>query len=193
MASSLSLHQHIYCVSPTPTTRLAKSPHHISTLPSFRKNFLKFDSRTTVPFAVTESDSTKSLEPDPQSLLQEVADSFVLPADYFSELPRDLRLDLNDAAFDLSNGPVKDECGEEVGETLLNISRAWELADTSTSTALVEKLPLLVGSLTGSQKSAFGRRLLSAGKRFQSMGQYGEGEVQKGQIYGRGHGFLGTQ
>lgn len=40
-----------------------------------------------------------------------------------------------------------------MGETLLNISRAWELADTSTSMALVDKLPLLVGSLTGSQKS----------------------------------------
>ncbi|KAL3370928.1 hypothetical protein AABB24_007780 [Solanum stoloniferum] len=180
MASSLSLHQHtIYSLSPTPTLGFGKYPHHISILPSFRKNFLKFDSPTTVPFAVTESDSPKSLEPDPQTLLQQVAESFVLPADFFSQLPRDLRLDLNDAAFDLSNGPVKDECGEEVGETLLNISRAWEMADTSTSTTLVDKLPLLIGSLTGSQKSAFGRRLLSAGKRFQSMGQYGEGEVQK--------------
>ncbi|WMV25813.1 hypothetical protein MTR67_019198 [Solanum verrucosum] len=223
MASSLSLHQHtIYSLSPTPTLGFGKYPHHISILPSFRKNFLKFDSPTTVPFAVTESDSPKSLEPDPQTLLQQVAESFVLPADFFSQLPRDLRLDLNDAAFDLSNGPVKDEealnkgqdgkmgdnkcldmslvstCGEEVGETLLNISRAWEMADTSTSTTLVDKLPLLIGSLTGSQKSGknkpttmmlyflpytskltFGRRLLSAGKRFQSMGQYGEGEVQK--------------
>ncbi|XP_055834788.1 uncharacterized protein LOC129903296 [Solanum dulcamara] len=182
MASSLSLHQYfINCLSPTPTPTLcfAKCPHHISILPSFRKNFLKFDSRSTVPFAVTESDSPKSLESEPQILLQEVADTFALPADFFSQFPQDLRLDLNDAAFDLSNGPVKDECGEDVGETLLNISRAWELADTSTSTALVDKLPLLVGSLTGSQKSAFGRRLLSAGKRFQSMGQYGEGEVQK--------------
>ncbi|XP_060184061.1 uncharacterized protein LOC132613819 [Lycium barbarum] len=182
MASSLSLyHQHIYCLSRI-TLCLTRCPHHISTrsAPYFRKSFLKFDSRrTTLLFAVTESDSPKSLEPDPLSLLQELADSFVLPADYFSQLPRDLRLDLNDAAFDLSNGPVKDECGEEVGETLLNISRAWEQADTSTSTALVDKLPLLVGSLTGSQKSAFGRRLLSAGRRFQSMGQYGEGEVQK--------------
>ncbi|KAJ8544114.1 hypothetical protein K7X08_028625 [Anisodus acutangulus] len=183
MASSLSLslhHQHIYCISPN--LRFPKCPHHLVPTPYFRNNFLKFDSprtTTTVPFAVTESDSPKSLEPDPLCLLQEVADSFVLPADYFSQLPRDLRLDLNDAAFDLSNGPVKDECGEEVGETLLNISRAWERADTSTSTALVDKLPLLVGSLTGSQKSAFGRRLLSAGKRFKSMGQYGEGEVQK--------------
>ncbi|CAN4115220.1 unnamed protein product [Withania somnifera] len=180
MASSLSLHQHfIYCLSPTPNLRFAKCSHHISTLPTFGKDFFKLGCRTAVPFSVTESDSPKSVEPDPQRLVQQVADSFVLPADYFSQLPRDLRLDLNDAAFDLSNGPVKDECGEEVGETLLNISRAWELADTSTSTALADKLPLLVGSLTGSQKSAFGRRLLSAGRRFQSMGQYGEGEVQK--------------
>ncbi|KAJ8558560.1 hypothetical protein K7X08_035739 [Anisodus acutangulus] len=175
MASPFSLslhHQHIYC--------FPKWPRHLPT-PYFRNNFLKFDSHrtTTVPFAVTESDSPKSLEPDPLNLLQQLADSFVLPADYFSQLPRDLRLDLNDAAFDLSNGPVKDECGEEVGETLLNISRAWEQADSSTSTALVDKLLLLVGSLTSSQKSAFGRRLLSAGRRFQSMGQYGEGEVQK--------------
>ncbi|XP_016463523.1 uncharacterized protein LOC107786553 [Nicotiana tabacum] len=184
MASSFSLHQHIYCLSPTPTTLgFTKCPLHIFTLfptPSSRNNFLEFDSRRRrVPFAVTESDSSKSLEPDPQILLQDVADSFVLPADYFSQLPRDLRLDLNDAAFDLSNGPIKDECGEEVGETLLNISRAWERADTSTSTALVNRLPLLVGSLSGYQKSALGRRLLSAGRRFQSMGQYGEGEVQK--------------
>ncbi|KAK4366484.1 hypothetical protein RND71_014364 [Anisodus tanguticus] len=149
MASPFSLslhHQHIYC--------FPKWPRHLPT-PYFRNNFLKFDSHrtTTVPFAVTESDSPKSLEPDPLNLLQQLADSFVLPADYFSQLPRDLRLDLNDAAFDLSNGPVKDECGEEVGETLLNISRAWEQADASTSTALVDKLLLLVGSLTSSQKS----------------------------------------
>nr|XP_033511349.1 uncharacterized protein LOC104092515 isoform X3 [Nicotiana tomentosiformis] len=114
MASSFSLHQHIHCFSPTPTTLgFTKCPLHISTLfptPSSRNNFLEFDSRRRrVPFAVTESDSSKSLEPDPQILLQDVADSFVLPADYFSQLPRDLRLDLNDAAFDLSNGPIKDE------------------------------------------------------------------------------------
>ncbi|KAJ6877223.1 hypothetical protein NC651_030073 [Populus alba x Populus x berolinensis] len=80
-------------------------------------------------------------------------DCFDLPPDYFQQLPRDLRLDLNDAAFDLSNGPVLDECGKELGELLLNLSRAWELA--------------------------FGKRLVSAGRRFQSMGQYGQGELQK--------------
>ncbi|KAF2306967.1 hypothetical protein GH714_022882 [Hevea brasiliensis] len=36
-------------------------------------------------------------------------DCFDLPSEYFEQLPRDLRLDLNDAAFDLSNGPVIDE------------------------------------------------------------------------------------
>ncbi|OMO96049.1 Exosome complex component CSL4 [Corchorus olitorius] len=126
-----------------------------------------------------ESDSPKSLEPDPQTLIQEVADSFDLPSDYFSQLPGDLRLDLNDAAFDLSNGPVIDQCGLELGETLLNLSRAWELADTSTSHKLASKLPTLGSSLTGSAKSAFGKRLLAAGRRFQAMGQYGQGELQK--------------
>ncbi|KAI8014830.1 Anaphase-promoting complex subunit 6 [Camellia lanceoleosa] len=85
---------------------------------------------------------------------------------------------LNDAAFNLSNGPVIDEFGQELGETLLNISRAWEQANTSTSTTLVGKLPLLLSSLTGNSKSAFGKRLVSAGRRFQSMGQYGQGELQ---------------
>ncbi|KAK2988622.1 hypothetical protein RJ640_026437, partial [Escallonia rubra] len=92
---------------------------------------------------------------------------------------------LNDAAFDLSNGPVLDECGQELGETLLNIARAWEQADTSTSSTLVSMLPLLFGSLRDDHKSgkplicAFGKRLVSAGRRFQSMGQYGQGELQK--------------
>ncbi|CAH9051787.1 unnamed protein product [Cuscuta europaea] len=125
-------------------------------------NPLKIKSSRTVKFAATESDSRKPLEPDPQTLLQEVADSFALPADYFSQLPSDLRLD----------------CGEELGETLVNISRAWELADTSTSSALMNKVPQLESSLTGYQISALGKRLLSAGRRFQAMGQYGAGEVQ---------------
>ncbi|XP_011036365.1 PREDICTED: uncharacterized protein LOC105133901 isoform X2 [Populus euphratica] len=111
-------------------------------------------------FALTESsDSPQSLDPSPQTLLQE--------------------LSLNDAAFDLSNGPVLDECGRELGEILLNLSRAWELADTSTSRTLASKLPVLESSLTNNAKSAFGKRLVSAGRRFQSMGQYGQGELQK--------------
>ncbi|KAH1033012.1 hypothetical protein J1N35_045186 [Gossypium stocksii] len=140
---------------------------------------LHLSKRLTIPFALTESDSPKSLQPDPQTLLQQLADSFDLPSDYFSQLPNDLRLDLNDAAFDLSNGPVIDECGMELGETLLNLSRAWESADTSTSYALASKVPLLANSLTDSAKSAFGRRLVAAGRRFLAMGQYGQGELQK--------------
>ncbi|KAE8009912.1 hypothetical protein FH972_006317 [Carpinus fangiana] len=135
----------------------------------------------TVPLALTgSSDSPTSLEPnDPQSLLQQLADSFDLPQDYFAQLPNDLRLDLNDAAFDLSNGPVISEFGKELGETLLNLSRAWEVADTSTSHSLASKLPGLADSLTENAKSALGKRLVSAGRRFQSMGQYGQGELQK--------------
>lgn len=62
---------------------------------------------------------------------------------------------------------------------MLNLSRAWELADTSSSRSLVARLPLLEANLTGTAKSALGRRLVSAGRRFQSMGQYGQGETQK--------------
>ncbi|CAA2954100.1 ammonium transporter 1 member 2-like [Olea europaea subsp. europaea] len=139
----------------------------------------KFRSLKKVLFALAESsDSPNSVDSEVQLLLKELSDAFVLPADYFSQLPRDLRLDLNDAAFDLSNGPVKDECGEDLGQTLLNISRAWEVADTATSATLVSKLPLLVGTLTDSNKSALGKRLISSGRRFQSMGQYGQGELQ---------------
>ncbi|XP_027088388.2 ammonium transporter 1 member 2-like [Coffea arabica] len=149
---------------------IASRPH---SRPFFRRKL-----PTKIPFAITESGSPKSLDPDPKSLLQELAETFVLPADYFSKLPRDLRLDLNDAAFDLSNGPVKDECGEELGEILLNISRAWELAEASTSAALVSRLPVMVDSLTDGNKSALGKRLISAGRRFQSMGKYDQGEPE---------------
>ncbi|XP_075496185.1 uncharacterized protein LOC142533334 isoform X1 [Primulina tabacum] len=166
-----------FCKFVSPLAHL-RNPRHIPSFP--RCKTFKFKSLTKVPFAVTESsDSPKSLDSDPQILLQELADCFDLPSDYFSKLPRDLRLDLNDAAFDLSNGPVKNECGEEMGQTLLDISRAWELAETSTSAKLVSKLPLLVGSLTIFNKSALGKHLVSAGRRFQSMGQYGQGELQK--------------
>ncbi|KAG2696766.1 hypothetical protein I3760_07G074300 [Carya illinoinensis] len=159
-------------------------PLHIPCLtslkPSNTKKPLLYKS-PTVPLALTESsDSPKSLEPNnPQYLLKQLADSFDLPQDYFAQLPRDLRIDLNDAAFDLSSGPVIDECGQELGEILLNLCRAWELADTSTSYSLARKLPELEMSLTDSAKSALGKRLVRAGMRFQSMGQYGQGELQK--------------
>ncbi|KAL2549422.1 uncharacterized protein Fot_10952 [Forsythia ovata] len=161
----------------TNTHHFLQIPHHILTLPRYKP--LKFKPLRKISFALAESsDSPNSLDSDLQILLKELSDVFVLPADYFSQLPQDLRLDLNDAAFDLSNGTVKDECGEELGEILLNMGRAWEQADTETSATLVSKLPLLVGSLTNSNKSALGKRLVSAGMRFQSMGQYGQGELQ---------------
>ncbi|CAH1446301.1 unnamed protein product [Lactuca virosa] len=180
MASSLLL------LRPLPLPRsspfIIRNPHPIPSNFNPRKHFLTFKPFLSVATnALTESsDSPKSLDPpDPQSLLQELADSFNLPPDYLSQLPRDLRLDLNDAAFDLSNGPVIEQCGQELGKTLLNISRAWESADLSTSSALVNSLPLLVNSLTSNNKSALGKRLVSAGRRFQSMGQYGQGELQR--------------
>ncbi|XP_057735128.1 uncharacterized protein LOC130950595 [Arachis stenosperma] len=169
-----------------PLSKLSQQrAHQITSLTS-----LKFTTSTktnfitkplSVRFALTQSDSSnsKSIEPDPSALLQHIADSFDLPSDYFAQLPRDLRLDLNDAAFDLSKGPVLDECGQELGEILLNITRAWERGDTSASCSLLTKLPSMEENLTGSAKSALGKRLVSAGRRFQSMGQYGQGEPQK--------------
>uniref|UniRef100_A0A7N1A070 Uncharacterized protein n=1 Tax=Kalanchoe fedtschenkoi TaxID=63787 RepID=A0A7N1A070_KALFE len=134
---------------------------------------------SVISFAVAESDPSKFVEPDFQALLQELADCFSLPSDYFAQLPQDLRLDLNDAAFDLSNGRVIDECGQELGNILLNLSKAWESADASTSSTLISRLPLLVGSLTDGAKTALGKRLVAAGRRYQSMGLYGQGELQK--------------
>ncbi|KAK3418145.1 hypothetical protein EUGRSUZ_H04102 [Eucalyptus grandis] len=80
-------------------------------------------------------------------------------------------LKLNDAAFDLSNGPVADECGEELGDILLNWLKSWEQADTLTSRTLPHDHAF--GDL------ALGRRLSSAGRRFQSMGPYGQGNLAK--------------
>ncbi|KAL4190927.1 hypothetical protein AMTRI_Chr07g27050 [Amborella trichopoda] len=129
--------------------------------------------------AIAEANQPGSLKEDSLPLLQQVADCLVLPPDYFSQLPGDLRIDLNDAAFDLSNGPVLDECGQELGEMLLNLSRAWELADAQTSCSIASKLPSLHDSLTDNAKSALGKRFLAAGRRFETMGQYGQGELQK--------------
>ncbi|KAM0941930.1 hypothetical protein DsansV1_C15g0132881 [Dioscorea sansibarensis] len=131
--------------------------------------------------AIVEPSSSKPLDDDPPllPLLQELSESFVLPPDFLAKLPRDLRLDLNDAAFDLANGPVMDECGREAGEMLLNLCKAWEQADTSTSNSIARQLPSLKAYLSGNAKSAFGRRLASAGRRFEAMGTYGQGELQK--------------
>ncbi|XP_028790198.1 uncharacterized protein LOC114746175 [Neltuma alba] len=99
-----------FCSSLAPLPR--RYSQRVSSLPSlsFTAGARPFVSKSfVIRFALTESDSPKSLEPDPRSLLQEIADSFDLPRDYFAQLPRDLRLDLNDAAFDLSNGPIVDE------------------------------------------------------------------------------------
>ncbi|KAK4749584.1 hypothetical protein SAY87_027033 [Trapa incisa] len=179
MAALLSSHLFIN-LSPSSPFLVSPSPHFASRVKlSSRSGKPNWSKSLILPFALTESDSPKSIEPNSQSLLQELAKSFDLPSDYFAQLPRDLRLDLNDAAFDLSNGPVIEECGEELGEILLSLSKAWEKTDTSTSRALASKLPLLESSLTDGSKSAFGRRLVSAGRRFQGMGQYGKGELAK--------------
>ncbi|XP_051191748.1 uncharacterized protein [Lolium perenne] len=143
--------------------------------------------RSPPPVRAVSSDSSKpiassSTDPDEEPvlpLLQELADCLVLPPKFLSLLPRDLRLDLNDAAFDLSNGPVLNECGQEVGDLLLDLAKAWEMADTLASNNLAKQLPSMAPYLTASAKSAFGKRLAAAGKKFQTMGQYGNGEFKK--------------
>ncbi|MQL79292.1 hypothetical protein Taro_011728 [Colocasia esculenta] len=174
--------------SPSPSSRRNPRPNPRATIacPSRWKRLRRGGTPTeqrpiAVRFAVAGSESPKPLgkEEPLLPLLQELADSLDLPPDYLAKLPRDLRLDLNDAAFDLSNGPVLDECGQDLGEMLLNLAKSWEQADTSTSRSIAMKLPLLQDSLNNNVKAAFGRRLVSAGRRFQSMGGYGEGELQR--------------
>nr|CAD1830880.1 unnamed protein product [Ananas comosus var. bracteatus] len=74
---------------------------------------------------------------------------------------------------------LSNACGKEVGELLLNLSRAWELADTRTSNSIATQLPSIESYLMGNVKSALGKRLVSAGRRFEAMGQYGQGELQR--------------
>ncbi|XP_020590256.1 uncharacterized protein LOC110031415 isoform X2 [Phalaenopsis equestris] len=134
-----------------------------------------------ITFAVSEPNAPNYLDEEESilPLLEELSGCLGLPTDYLSNLPGDLRLDLNDAAFDLANGPVLDECGKEVGELFLNLSRAWEQADTMTSNILASELPSLYDHLSSDLKPAIGKRFLSAGRRFEAMGQYGQGELQR--------------
>ncbi|PIN19951.1 hypothetical protein CDL12_07363 [Handroanthus impetiginosus] len=93
-AASLSA-LHLHPLSRFSSTHAYNFPQislHVPFLPHYKA--LKSKSLTHISFALTESSgSPKFLDPDPQILLQELADCFVLPADYFQQLPRDLRLD----------------------------------------------------------------------------------------------------
>lgn len=129
--------------------------------------------------SLTELNENESTDLIIRQRLQELADSLVLPPNYLSQLPNDLRLDLNDAAFDLASGPVNQECGVKFGEILMKLSQAWEKADTQIAAEIASLLPSLEGSLTANVEAAIGKRLIRAGKRFASMGQYGQGELQK--------------
>ncbi|GAB2211717.1 hypothetical protein Droror1_Dr00025050 [Drosera rotundifolia] len=159
--------------------------------------FLRHCSLTRLHALAESNSSPKSTEPTPESLLQELSDSLNLPADYFAKLPKDVRRRHLDAAADvlcggdyffkvngegdmefISHG-VFDECGQELGQTLMDLSQAWFSADTSTSHSLARKLPSLASSLADSERSAFGLRLISAGAKFRSTGVYGQGELQK--------------
>ncbi|GLJ24667.1 hypothetical protein SUGI_0471690 [Cryptomeria japonica] len=129
--------------------------------------------------ALTELNENEQSDLTIKQRLQELADSLVLPPNYLIQLPNDLRLDLNDAAFDLASGPMNQECGVKFGEILMQLSQAWEKADTQGAAEIASLLPSLQDSLTANVEAAIGRRLIRAGRRFASMGQYGQGELQK--------------
>lgn len=52
------------------------------------------------------------------------------------------------------------QCGEELGQMLLNLSKAWEQADSSTSGSIVGKFPLLGESLSDSVKAGKSKVIL---------------------------------
>ncbi|CAH8385681.1 unnamed protein product [Eruca vesicaria subsp. sativa] len=100
--------------------------HFTSSLKRLPLKRLNLSKPSTLTFALAESDSPQPLETSPKSLLQQLSKCFDLPSDYFRQLPSDLRLDLNDAAFDLSNGPIIDEPLGGVWYLREKDSRAWD-------------------------------------------------------------------
>lgn len=112
--------------------------------------------------------------------LRELSESLVLPANYLEMLPSDLRVDLKDAAFALSNGALNNECGEQAGDLLMQLSRAWERGDTQAAAASAKQLPTLLDKLTSESRAEFvGRRCIRAGRYFTATGKYEGGELQK--------------
>ncbi|KAK9082917.1 hypothetical protein Scep_029388 [Stephania cephalantha] len=129
--------------------------------------------------------SLKPSKKNPKSILNNTAKSTISSALAESDSPKSApQQDIQSLIQDLS-------CGQELGEALLNLSRAWELADASTSNSIASKLPSLTLSLPDSAKFALGKRLVASGRRFQSMGQYGEGELQKVLLHSD-HAFIGN-
>ncbi|XP_002980558.2 uncharacterized protein LOC9656317 [Selaginella moellendorffii] len=111
--------------------------------------------------------------------LKDLSDSLLLPRDFLKSLPRDLQVDVNDAAFALSRGPVHQECGSQVGELLQRLSKAWERSDTDSVGEIGKAFTGLEGAISKSGNGpAFGRRLIRAGNYFKSTGQYAQGEFQ---------------
>lgn len=112
--------------------------------------------------------------------LHELSESFGLPANYLEKLPSDLRVDLKDAAFALSSGALNDECGEQAGDLLMQLSRTWERGDTQGAAAAAKQLLTLLDKVTTESSSAFvGRRCIRAGRYFTTTGKYEGGELQK--------------
>ncbi|CAM6090886.1 unnamed protein product [Calypogeia fissa] len=113
--------------------------------------------------------------------LQDLAETLILPPDFLAKLPDGLKVDLNDAAFAMSSGPLNQECGETVGALVMGLSRALEQADAQTAAALAAQVPSIQENLPTDPvaSAALGKRLQAAGRYLSSTGQYGNGELQK--------------
>eukprot|EP00850_Spirogloea_muscicola_P003441 SM000014S00229 [mRNA] locus=s14:36094:37574:- [translate_table: standard] len=102
-----------------------------------------------------------------------------LDGDFLGALPADLQVDLRDAGFALSNGPVEREVGGEAASALKRLGGALESATTAAAAAAAAELAASAAALPegSSQRAALGRRLTAAGQKFSLMGSYGAGEV----------------
>ncbi|CAI5531627.1 unnamed protein product [Closterium sp. Naga37s-1] len=121
------------------------------------------------------STSLSPLSPFPQSSLAS------LDADFFSSLPRDLQVDLDDAVFDLTNGNVLAECGPAVSAALSALSAALTASEgaRAAAAAAVAGLRDAAAKLPpgGRERAVLGRRLRAAGRRFTGMGAYAQGKA----------------
>ncbi|CAI5470067.1 unnamed protein product [Closterium sp. Yama58-4] len=104
-----------------------------------------------------------------------------LDADFFSALPRDLQVDLQDAAFDLTNGNVAAECGPAVSAALTALTAALTASEgaPAAAAAAVAGLKDAAAKLPpgGRERAVLGRRLRAAGRRFTGMGAYAQGKA----------------
>ncbi|CAI5508185.1 unnamed protein product [Closterium sp. Naga37s-1] len=104
-----------------------------------------------------------------------------LDADFFSSLPRDLQVDLEDSVFDLTNGNVSAECGPAVSAALAGLAAALTASEGAPAAAVAAVAGLKDAAAKlppgGRERAVLGRRLRAAGRRFTGMGAYAQGKA----------------